>query len=104
MVQLLRRLRGGFRPPELPLQADRVAIVTGATRGVGLSTACQLARLGMRVIVAGNDEHRGHEVVARIQEESGPESALCATLRPQHCHCTCSSTTVRAGPGVGAQC
>ncbi|XP_063127212.1 dehydrogenase/reductase SDR family member on chromosome X isoform X3 [Rattus norvegicus] len=75
MVQLLRRLRGGFRPPELPLQADRVAIVTGATRGVGLSTACQLARLGMRVIVAGNDEHRGHEVVARIQEESGPESA-----------------------------
>lgn len=23
---------------------------------------------------AGNDEHRGHEVVARIQEESGPES------------------------------
>uniref|UniRef100_A0A8I6G9F4 Polyprenol dehydrogenase n=1 Tax=Rattus norvegicus TaxID=10116 RepID=A0A8I6G9F4_RAT len=62
-------------PLELPLQADRVAIVTGATRGVGLSTACQLARLGMRVIVAGNDEHRGHEVVARIQEESGPESA-----------------------------
>lgn len=75
MTQLLRRLRGGLRPPDLPPQPGRVAIVTGATEGIGRSTARQLARLGMRVIVAGNQETRGRKVVDSIRAEYGRDSA-----------------------------
>ncbi|KAB0343194.1 hypothetical protein FD755_016179 [Muntiacus reevesi] len=32
-------------------QPDRVAIVTGGTDGIGYSTAKQLAKLGMHVII-----------------------------------------------------
>ncbi|XP_051030868.1 dehydrogenase/reductase SDR family member on chromosome X homolog [Phodopus roborovskii] len=68
--QLLRRLRGGFRPPVLPWQPDRVALVTGGTEGIGLATAQQLAALGMRVVIAGNDKAKAQEVVTRIQAET----------------------------------
>ncbi|XP_076778266.1 polyprenol dehydrogenase-like [Arvicanthis niloticus] len=75
MTQLLRRLRGDFRPPELPPQPGRVAVVTGGAEGIGLSTARRLARLGMRVVVAGNDERKGREAVSSIRAESGSDSA-----------------------------
>lgn len=75
LAQLLRRLRGDFRPPVLPPQPGRVAIVTGATAGIGRSTARQLARLGMCVVVAGNDEHCGQEVVSSIRAEMGSDRA-----------------------------
>ncbi|CAH7188672.1 dehydrogenase/reductase SDR family member on chromosome X homolog [Phodopus roborovskii] len=68
--QLLRRLRGGFRPPVLPWQPDRVALVTGGTEGIGLATAQQLAALGMRVVIAGNDKAKAQEVVSWIQAET----------------------------------
>ncbi|KAL1763565.1 hypothetical protein HispidOSU_022201 [Sigmodon hispidus] len=69
-AQLLRRCRGGFREPALPPQPGRVAIVTGGTRGIGLETARQLARLRMRVVIAGNDEDAAQEVVRRIRQET----------------------------------
>ncbi|EHB11635.1 Dehydrogenase/reductase SDR family member on chromosome X, partial [Heterocephalus glaber] len=50
-------------------QPDRVAVVTGGTDGIGLSTARLLTRLGMRVVIAGNNKDRAEEVVSRIREE-----------------------------------
>ncbi|XP_050998474.1 dehydrogenase/reductase SDR family member on chromosome X [Acomys russatus] len=74
VTQLLRRLRRGFAPPELPPQPGRVAIVTGGTDGIGLSTARQLARLGMRVVIASNNLEKAPEVVRSIQEETGNDA------------------------------
>lgn len=73
LAQLLRRLRGGFREPALPAQPDRVAIVTGGTDGIGLATARRLARLGMRVVIAGNNAAKANDVVSRIREETKNE-------------------------------
>ncbi|XP_028640320.1 dehydrogenase/reductase SDR family member on chromosome X [Grammomys surdaster] len=75
LAQLLRRLRGDFQPPDLPPQPGRVAVVTGGAEGIGLSTARRLARLGMRVVVAGNDERKGRAAVDVIRAESGADSA-----------------------------
>ncbi|XP_040592744.1 dehydrogenase/reductase SDR family member on chromosome X [Mesocricetus auratus] len=72
--QLLRRLRGGFRPPELRPQPGRVAIVTGGTDGIGRATATQLAALGMGVVIAANDEAKGQEVAAQIRAETENEN------------------------------
>lgn len=48
---------------------DQVAIVTGASRGIGRATALELARNGAHVVVnyAGNHE-RAQEVAAQIEE------------------------------------
>lgn len=69
--QLLRRLRGGFREPALPPQPGRVAVVTGGADGIGLATARRLARLGMRVVIAGNDEDRARDAVRELRAETG---------------------------------
>ena len=38
--------------------ADRVAVVTGGSRGIGLEVAGGLGRLGAKVVLAGRDPHR----------------------------------------------
>ncbi|XP_048193533.1 dehydrogenase/reductase SDR family member on chromosome X [Perognathus longimembris pacificus] len=68
--QLLRRCRGGFREPALPPQPGRVALVTGGTEGIGLATARQLARLRMRVLLAGNDAARGEAAAQALREQT----------------------------------
>ena len=50
---------------------DKVAIVTGATSGIGESIAILFAREGAKVLVVGRAEDRGKKVVQRIAEEGG---------------------------------
>ncbi|KAM5221078.1 polyprenol dehydrogenase [Ctenodactylus gundi] len=71
VAQLLWRFRGGAGvEPVFPPQPDRVAIVTGGTEGIGYATAKRLARLGMHVIIAGNNQDKAQEAVTRIREET----------------------------------
>ncbi|XP_053772995.1 polyprenol dehydrogenase [Desmodus rotundus] len=70
LAQLLRRCLGGFAEPAFPQQAGRVAVVTGGTEGIGYATCKRLARLGMHVVIAGNDRAKAEAAVRRIQEET----------------------------------
>ncbi len=51
--------------------AGRVAIVTGASAGIGRSTALLLASAGAAVVVADVDGDRGTEVATAIEEDGG---------------------------------
>ncbi|KAJ1057413.1 hypothetical protein K5549_022080, partial [Capra hircus] len=51
-------------------QPNRVAIVTGGTDGIGYSTAKHLAKLGIHVIIAGNNDSKAQDVVRRIKEDT----------------------------------
>src|SRR5260370_487177 len=62
-----------------------VALVTGASAGIGLYTALGLARAGFRVIVVGRDGARTERARRRVAERSGstliePELADFASL------------------------
>ena len=48
---------------------ERVALVTGANKGIGFATAAGLGRLGHTVLVGARDEHRGAEAVARLCDD-----------------------------------
>jgi NAD(P)-dependent dehydrogenase (short-subunit alcohol dehydrogenase family) len=48
-----------------------VALVTGATSGIGEATARTLARRGVKVVVSGRRLDLGEEVAASIQSEDG---------------------------------
>ena len=51
--------------------AQRVAVVTGASSGIGLHTALGLARAGMRVVMTGRDRARTEQARRWVAERSG---------------------------------
>jgi NAD(P)-dependent dehydrogenase (short-subunit alcohol dehydrogenase family) len=52
---------------------QQVAVVTGASSGIGLHTALGLARAGMRVIIAGRDHNRTEAARRLVTERSGSD-------------------------------
>ena len=52
---------------DIPPQAGKFAIVTGANSGIGYDTALELARAGAEVIVATRSAARGEAAVARLK-------------------------------------
>jgi len=54
-------------------EEQRIAVVTGGNRGMGLETCRQLARRGYRVILTSRESAPGEAAAARLQEEEGLE-------------------------------
>src|SRR5205807_4447530 len=67
----------------------KVCLITGATSGIGLVTARELARQGAHVVLVGRNKTKTDAVVAQIQSETGNREveALLADLSSQeHIH------------------
>ncbi|ADU32127.1 SDR family oxidoreductase [Evansella cellulosilytica] len=50
---------------------QKTVVVTGATSGIGLATAIELAKKRYRVCLLSRDKERGYEALRKVQEESG---------------------------------
>jgi NAD(P)-dependent dehydrogenase (short-subunit alcohol dehydrogenase family) len=61
-------------------RAERTALVTGATSGIGRATALKLADDGFRVLVHGRDAGRGASAVDEIKKNNGSAEFLAADL------------------------
>jgi len=64
----------GFALEVLPVFEDKIAVVTGARRGIGLATARLLAGAGAKVILVNRaDEADGEAPLAALAAELGPD-------------------------------
>jgi NAD(P)-dependent dehydrogenase (short-subunit alcohol dehydrogenase family) len=55
---------------------QKVALVTGATRGIGLETVRQLAAAGVTTLLAGRDAGRAKEAADKLKAEGLPVEAI----------------------------
>ncbi len=60
---------------QMPSQAGKVAVVTGANSGIGYETALGLARKGMEVIMACRDLQKAEKARSEILREC-PEASV----------------------------
>lgn len=66
----------------IPLK-DKVALVTGASRGIGRATAILLARRGARVACIGRDDSALREVVGEIAANGGEAFSASCDVRDE---------------------
>jgi meso-butanediol dehydrogenase/(S,S)-butanediol dehydrogenase/diacetyl reductase len=59
---------------------NKVAIITGATSGIGKATAILFAQEGAQVVLTGRRQNRGEEVVSEIQAWGG----ACQFIQADH--------------------
>ncbi|TML06432.1 MAG: SDR family NAD(P)-dependent oxidoreductase [Actinobacteria bacterium] len=60
----------------VPFESDlsgKVAVVTGANSGMGKQTACELARMGARVVLACRSTERGEAARREIAAATGSQ-------------------------------
>jgi NAD(P)-dependent dehydrogenase (short-subunit alcohol dehydrogenase family) len=69
----------GYRPLEIDL-SGRVAVVTGANRGMGRETARELARMGAHVILACRSKERGEAAANEISDATGSSSVTAMQI------------------------
>ena len=60
---------------QIPDQAGRTAVVTGANSGLGLVSARELARAGAEVVLACRDTAKGEEAANEIRADV-PEASV----------------------------
>jgi len=56
--------------------SQKIALVTGATRGIGLETVRQLAQQNVHVLLAGRDRAKATEAALKLQQEGLPVEAI----------------------------
>ncbi len=66
--------------------ANKVALITGGTSGIGQATAILFANEGAKIAITGRDEKRGHAVTEQILENGGHAIFIRADVRkPDEC-------------------
>jgi NAD(P)-dependent dehydrogenase (short-subunit alcohol dehydrogenase family) len=67
-------------------ERGKIALVTGANRGLGFETARRLAKRGVKVLVGARDEERGKEAAAKLKGEGLDAEFIPLDMNDQKTH------------------
>ncbi len=84
---------------DVPSQSGRVAVVTGASGGIGLETARVLAQRGATVVLACRDERKADQAASQIRS-----TAPDADVRPVHLDLASLGSVRQAAAEILASC
>ena len=62
---------------------QKIALITGANKGIGRAAAGQLAALGMTVLIGARDPRRGDEAAAALRAAGGSAHAVTLDVTDQ---------------------
>ena len=65
----------------MPSPVQQIAVVTGASRGIGAAVAQRLAKLGSHVVLTGRDQAKLQVIVDKITVNGGKAQAFACDLR-----------------------
>jgi len=83
----------------MSIEPTRIALITGATSGIGRAAAVQLASRGFRVVVSGRDPLRGEATVATIRAAGGIADFVAADLRDERSAKALAARALELGGG-----
>jgi NAD(P)-dependent dehydrogenase (short-subunit alcohol dehydrogenase family) len=82
-------MKWSLKPPDVKF-AGNVALITGATRGIGAATARRVAELGAKVVVTGRGRREGQRLVEEIIRNGGSAALIQADLsKPEQARTGC---------------
>ncbi|MGV4795550.1 SDR family oxidoreductase [Rhizobium sp. F40D2] len=84
----------------MTLLNDKVAIITGASSGIGRAAAKLFAREGAKLVVTGRRQEALHAVVAEIEAEGGQAVALSGDVRDKGLQARLCETAVSRFGGL----
>jgi len=78
--------------------ANKVALITGGTSGIGEASAILFAKEGAKVVITGRSEQRGGKVVDQIQKDGGEAIFIRVDVRiADECRRSIEQTITRFG-------
>jgi NAD(P)-dependent dehydrogenase (short-subunit alcohol dehydrogenase family) len=80
MTSMEKAAGKGWTVADIPSQAGRRALITGANSGIGFFAALELARRGAHVLLACRDAAKGESALARIRAQVPAASAEVVLL------------------------
>src|SRR6267154_5998958 len=81
-IRIIHSMKGGSEATEMAELNNKIALVTGASRGIGRATALALASAGAHVLVHyGRSKREAESLVAEINTKGGRADAVSADLR-----------------------
>lgn len=75
--------------------ANKVAIITGASSGIGRATAILFARNGARLVVNARGEDSLRQLVEEIKEDGGSAVAVAGDVAAEATHADCVATAMK---------
>lgn len=78
---------------------DKVAIITGASGGIGLAAAKRLGSEGARVVIAARNPEKAQAAAVAVKEAGAPDAfaSICDVSKEDQVHATVQSTLSRFG-------